>query len=68
MLPTVGTTGIATYVPLPVSKLLTFPSRFNVAMLPAPDTFDNATANAVLATLALATKPETLAPAIAVSA
>jgi hypothetical protein len=51
MLPTVGTTGIATYVPLPVNRLLTLPSKLIVAMLPKPETFAAATANAVLATL-----------------
>jgi hypothetical protein len=33
-------------------------------MLPKPETFAAATANAVLATLALGTKPDMLAPAI----
>ena len=54
--------------PLPYNTLLVLPSKLIDAILPAPDTLPSATANAVLATLALGTKPDTLAPAMPDSA
>ena len=52
----------AANTPLPYNTLLVLPVKLIEAMLPAPDTFASATANAVLATLALATNPDTLEP------